>query len=169
MDNKAKIVLGTALGAATLYMLYQLIYAKKGTASVPGKSSLSDFSQVLDQRAPADIQEKQAKEFVSKYIESKIGKRPINLTADGNNIDSEDFNKLIKVMNFYAHSKLYDIKLNNQRLRLAYLNGELTDYVDLMRNQQLSEVDIYTDALNLICETSKCSSEIFMNTYTNQG
>ncbi len=48
-----------------------------------------------------------------KYIETKIGKRPIKLSADGKSFDPEDFSKLLKVMNFYAHSKLYDIKLNN--------------------------------------------------------
>ena len=38
-----------------------------------------------------------------------------------------------------------------------------------MSEQQGNEVETYTDAMNLICQTAKIGNEEFLNTYKNQG
>lgn len=64
---------------------------------------------------------------------------------------------------------LYDIKLKNQNRRYHLINTNLARYVELMSEQQGNEVDTYTDAMTLICQTAKIGTEEFLNTYKNQG
>ena len=71
-------------------------------------------------------------------------------------------------MNFYAQSMLYDIKINHQSRRNHILKTNLARYVEIMSEQQQNEVDTYTDAMNLICQTAKIGTEEFLNTYKNQ-
>lgn len=72
-------------------------------------------------------------------------------------------------MNFYAQSMLYDIKIQNQNRRYQILKTNLAKYVETMSEQQKNEVDTYTDAMNLICQTAKIGTEEFLNTYKNQA
>ena len=72
-------------------------------------------------------------------------------------------------MNFYAQSMLYDIKIQNQNRRYQILKTNLAKYVETMSEQQKNEVDTYTDAMNLICQTAIIGTEEFLNTYKNQA
>jgi hypothetical protein len=49
------------------------------------------------------------------------------------------------------------------------LKTNLAKYVETMSEQQKNEVDTYTDAMNLICQTAKIGTEEFLNTYKNQA
>ena len=68
--NFPKIVLGTAVGAITLFVLYKLLNRGKGatTAGGSGRTSKDEFSEIIDQRSPIEVKQKEAHDFVLDYI-----------------------------------------------------------------------------------------------------
>jgi hypothetical protein len=84
-QNLPKIVIGTAVGALTLFVLYKLLNRGKGatTTGVTGRSSKDDFAEIIDQRSPLEVKQKDAHDFVVAYIKSHISGRVLKLTPDG--------------------------------------------------------------------------------------
>lgn len=56
------------------------------------------------------------------------------MQADGK-FEPDDFKVLLRIMNFYAQSIIYDIKVRNQQERIGYLESDLSQYVDSMKSQ----------------------------------
>lgn len=168
--NLIKIALGATISIAALFALYKLTSGKGTAASGARKNRTSkdDYSEIIDQRLPIEEKQKQAYEFVTDFIKKHIAGRNLKVQADGK-FEAEDFKKLLRIMNFYAQSIIYDIKIRNQQERIEYLESDLSQYVDLMKTQQSSEVEGYNDALTLICEAAKINQETFMKTYGNEA
>lgn len=172
MENKSNIIKITAIGAislAALYLIYKFTSGKSTATPIKGKKRISndEFSEVVDQKLPREEKQKEAHEFVVQYILKHINGRSLQVTADGK-FKPDDFKVLLRIMNFYAQSIIYDIKIRNQLERIGYLEVDLSQYVDTMKSQQTSEVDAYNESLTFICETAKINQETFMKTYGNE-
>jgi len=111
MDNikqhLPKIVIGTAGALALSYLLYKLLNRTQTAAA----SSHSPFTQIIDQKAPLNLKVQQAHAYAMSYISENLGVRgTLSVSAEGK-LSAEDFAHLQKIMNFYAKSQLYEVKL----------------------------------------------------------
>jgi hypothetical protein len=139
MENKSNIIKITAIGAislAALYLIYKFTSGKSTATPIKGKKRISndEFSEVVDQKLPREEKQKEAHEFVVQYILQHINGRSLQVTADGK-FKPDDFKVLLRIMNFYAQSIIYDIKIKNQLERIGYLEVDLSQYVDTMKSQ----------------------------------
>ena len=138
-SNKAniiKIALVSTISLAGLYLLYKFT-SGKGTAPTAAKKSRTskdDFTEVIDQRLPREEKQVEAQEFINQYIKKHIAGRILKVRADGT-FEAEDFKVLLRIMNFYAQSIIYDTKINNQQERIEYLESDLKQYVEMMKDQ----------------------------------
>ncbi len=112
------------------------------------------------------MKQKEALNIVVEYIKTTFNGQPLQAGTSGL-FDEKDFKELLKAMNFYAQCMLYDIKIQNQNRRYQLLDTNLAKYVEMMSEQQGNEVETYTDAMTLICQTAKIGTEEFLNTYKN--
>ncbi len=168
--NIIKIAIGTSISLAALYLLYKFTSGKDtaSSASRKARTSKDEFTEVIDQRLPKEEKQKEAYDFVAEFIKRHNAVKSLRVQADGK-FHPEDFKVLLRIMNFYAQSIIYDIKIRNQLERIDYLESDLSQYVDTMKSQQTSEVEAYNDALTMTCEAAKINQETFMKTYGNEA
>ena len=122
-SSKANIIKYSLVGAISLaaaYLVYKLA-SGKGTApsaTKKNRSSKDSFTEIIDQRIPFEEKQKQAYEFVTDFIKKNIAGRTLKVQADGK-FQPDDFKLLLRTMNFYAQSIIYDIKISNQNKSIS--------------------------------------------------
>lgn len=102
--NLPKIVIGTTVSLVALFALYKLFGADKGTQPAGGKThrtSQDPFCEIIDPRWPKEVKVKEARDFVTQYIQKNIAGKNLKVTADGK-FHADDFKVLLRIMNFYA-------------------------------------------------------------------
>ena len=85
-SNLPKIGLGIAAGALALLVLYKLMSGGKGKNTAGGSGgriSKDEFAEIIDQRSPIEVKQKEAHDFVLAYIKKHISGRVLKLTSDG--------------------------------------------------------------------------------------
>ena len=92
-SNLPKIVLGTAVSFAALYALYRLFGSEKGPQPAGGKphrTSKDPFCEIIDPRWPKEVKVKEARDFVTQYIQKNISGKNLRVNAEGK-FEEEDF------------------------------------------------------------------------------
>ena len=105
-ENFPKIVIGTAIGALSAYIMYKLVQRQ----GVPAGSSHSDpLIEAIDPRSSITVKNQEAHDLVVSYIHSRKG----TFVERGGKLPKEEFNQLQRIMNFYAKAILFDKKISS--------------------------------------------------------